>query len=264
MFASARTKAFTVFFCLTIVSISGCGSSDKEVSTASGEDGTKETTTTAPAGDDQESPAESTTTAVDDQESTTTAVEASTGPTIEVSETGFSVYTDYDDSQVATAGAVLQNAGDEAANFFEVVFSFKDASGKPVGTETATVYAVGPGETGYAIVDSVDLTGEPATVDASAVVDDDSFFEGVSVPVTVEGLAKEEFGDGIEVNGIASNETDEVYEYLGVSCVLRAGGRIVGGASGSLDTLVPGGSITWTARGSVQADAAECSATGSV
>ena len=40
--------------------------------------------------------------------------------------------------------------------------------------------------------------------------------------------------------------------------------QIVGGAQGSLDTLVPGGSITWTASGPVPADAAECAASGSL
>lgn len=254
MSTSRRTKAFAVLLCLTIVSLSGCGSSDSKVSSASGGDGTKDTTTTAPASDDKEPPAKT----------TTTAAKAPSGSAIEVAETGFSVYKDYDDSSAATAGAVLKNTGDETAEYFEVVFSFKDASGKPVGTETATVYAVGAGKTGYAEVQGVDLTGDPVTVDASAVTDDESFIETATVPVTVEGVAKEEYGDGVEVKGIANNDTQEVYESFTVTCVLRAGGKIVGGAEGYLDTLVPGGAISWTATGPAQADAAECAASGSV
>ncbi|MEZ5183015.1 MAG: FxLYD domain-containing protein [Acidimicrobiales bacterium] len=256
MSASPRAASIVALACAAILSVAGCASSGKEVSTASGGDGTKSTTTTAKATEVDDP--------VEDDETTTTEAEASAGPAIEVAETGFSTYQGYDDSTQATAGAVLENTGDSAALYFEVVFSFKDASGKPVGTETDTVYAVGPGEIGYAEVQMVDLTGEPATVEASAVVDDESFFDATSLAITVEGVSPEDYGDGVEVNGIASNETDTIYEYFTVSCVLRAGGKIVGGAQGSLDTLVPGGSITWTASGPVPADAAECAASGSL
>lgn len=259
MSARARSKTAAVLLCLAIVGLTSCGTSGKEVSSASGGDGTEEATTTAAEGD-----AASEEEAEPQEEDTTTTEAEADGATIEVAETGFSLYTAYDDSTEATAAAVLTNTGDAPAEFFEVIFSFKDANGKPVGTETDTVYAVAPGETGYAVVDMVELTGEPATVEATAVVDEDSFIEVAALPVSVEGVAPEEYGDGVQVNGIAENKSDDIYEYFTVTCVLRSGGKIVGGARGSLDTLVPGGSITWTATGSAKADAAECAASGSL
>jgi hypothetical protein len=254
MAGSIRAAAAAVALCL-VVAASGCGTSDPEVSSASGGDGSKEATTTvAPSteGEDEEPAPETTTTA------------APAGASIEVAETGFSVYTAYDDSKEATAAAVLKNEGDETAEYFEVVFSFKDAAGKPVGTETATVYGVAAGEAGYAQVSMVELTGDPTAVEATAVVDGDSFIDVATLPVTVEGVVPEEYGDGSEVKGIVKNDTEEVYEYFSVTCVLRSAGKIVGGASGTLDTLVPGGEITWSATGPVKADAAECAASGSI
>lgn len=179
---------------------------------------------------------------------------------IEVVEAGFTVYKGYDDAPRATAAAVLENSGDDMATFFEVIFVFKDADGKPVGTQSTYAYAVEGGGTGYTGVSSVDLTGEVDTINVSAVFDPDgfSFGEGTVVPVTVESVKPEEYGDGVEVRGIAENPTDEILEMVEVSCALRSSGEIVGYASGYLDTMVAGGSVSWTASGWVGADAADC------
>lgn len=251
-------KPVAVVVCVAGLLLSSCGSSGKEVSTASGGNGAV-TTTTSANGENEDSATE--TTEATEATTSTTEAKKDSGPAIDVAETGFSTYKEYDDSTAATAAAVLKNTGSKQAEFFEVVFSFKDASGKPVGTESTTVYAVGGGATGYAVVTGVDLTGEPTSVDASAVLDE-SYVDVIDLAVTVEALVPEEYGDGIQVNGIAENKTNLVFEYFGVSCVLRSGGRIVGGATGTLDTLVPGGSITWEASGPVKADAAECAASG--
>lgn len=254
------TKLACIGACIAALGLAGCGADGKDVSTASGGNGTEQTTTTSAddAGDDPSSESEEV------AATSTTKPNKPSGPSIELAETGFSTYTDYDDTPAASAGAVLKNNGGATAEYFEVVFTFKDASGKPVGTESTTVYAVAPGAVGYASVGGVDLTGEPTSVDAASVVDEDSFIDTLALPVTVEGVVPEEYGDGIQVNGIAENKSDQVLEYFSVTCVLRSGGKIVGGADGTLDTLVPGGSIAWEATGPVKADAAECSAAGSV
>ena len=194
-------------------------------------------------------------------EPTTTA--AGTGdPKVTISEAGMSVGAGYDDSPRGYAGAVLVNAGTSSATFFEVIFTFKNAEGLPVGTETTYVYAIDPGGTAHAAVESVSLQGPATSVDASVVIDEGfGLYTGMVLPVTVTSVGPSSFG-GVSVAGTASNPSSEVVESGGVQCVLRRGGKIVGGVTTSLDTLVAGGSIAWDTSVSdefVSADAAECS-----
>ena len=194
-------------------------------------------------------------------EPTTTA--AGTGdPKVTISEAGMSVGAGYDDSPRGYAGAVLVNNGESTASFFEVIFTFKNAEGVPVGTETTYVDAVDPGGTAHAAVESVSLQGPATSVEASVVIDEDfNPYTGMVLPVTVTSVGPESLG-GVSVAGTASNPSSEVVEGGAVECVLRKGGKIVGGVSTSLDTLVAGGSIAWETSvldEFVSADAAECS-----
>lgn len=236
---------------LAAVAGQACSSSDPEVSTKSG--GTESTSTTnEPSNDDKE------------KDTTTSTTQAESGADVEVVEVGFSNLAADDYTPLhAVAGAKLVNNGDKAAVFFEVVFNFKDGAGKPVGTETAYVEAIEGGGTAYAAVSSVELTANAATVEASAIVDDDgmSLFDGVVIPLTVESVAQDEYL-GLSVKGVATNPTDGVVEYASVTCILRSGGKIIGSANGSLDTMTANARVAWEATtfDDLAADAAECSA----
>jgi len=209
-------------------------------------------------------------TVVSDQRDSPTAVVPGSGGSepvapdpsdLEVTETGMSIGRGYDDGPSATAGAVVVNEGDSNAAFVEVVFTFKDKAGKAVGTDTGYVDAIDPGGTAYVAVDYVSLQADAATVDA-AVIPNDGYYSGTVVPVTVGSVAREEY-NGVVVKGTATNPTSEVLESVGVQCVLRFDGRIVGGVSASLDTMVANAEVAWESYGTdewVKADAAECSA----
>ena len=237
--------------CVAGLALGACGSSGAKVSQSTGSNNTPSGangSTTAPSGGNNATP--------------TTA--AATDPaSVAVTESGFSVYKDYDEKSRATAGAVIKNSGKSDVSYFQVVFSFMDAADKPVGTQTAYVQAIAAGGVAYAQVGSVELTGEAAKVTVAAVVRKQMGSKGRVVPVTVSGVAPEQYGDGTEVNGTAKNDTKDVVDSVQLDCVLRSGKKIVGGASGYLDPMVPGASITWKARGYVAADAAECSAASS-
>ena len=236
--------------CIAGLALGACGSSGAKVSQSTGSNNTPGTTggATKPTSGNNSGP----------------ATTASTDPaSVAVTESGFSVYKDYDEKSRATAGAVIKNSGKSDVSYFQVVFSFMDAADKPVGTQTAYVQAIAAGGVAYAQVGSVELTGEAAKVTVAAVVRKQMGSKGRVVPVTVSGVAPEQYGDGTEVNGTAKNDTKDVVDSVQLDCVLRSGKKIVGGASGYLDTMVPGASITWKARGYVDADAAECSAASS-
>ena len=81
------------------------------------------------------------------------------------------------------------------------------------------------------------------------------------VPVKVSGVTIDEFF-GLQVAGTASNPTKESIQGASVQCVVREGGEIVGGASAVLDTIVPGGEVSWEAISFsdwLRGDSAECS-----
>jgi hypothetical protein len=231
------------------IAVTACSSEDPEVSTKSGGDDETTTTLDPDAGETDDT--------------TTTSTKKSKGASVEVAEVGLtSGASEFDDAIQGNAGAVLKNNGDAAAVFFEVVFTFKDGAGKPVGTETTYVYAIEPGGVGHAGVDGVELTAEATTVEASAIVDDSVFGDdGLVVPVTVESAAPAEYG-GVSIHGIATNPGDEVVEGATVTCVIRSGGKITGSASTSLDTMVAGGEVAWEATSytDVPVDSADCSA----
>lgn len=230
-------------------------------------EGTDRTTTTggSPTTGSTEPPEETTTTdgggtprpTEPPEETTTTKVRAGI---IEVTEAGFSTYLDYDDSTRATAGAVLVNNSGSDASFVEVIFTFLDASGKPVATETTYVEAIEANGVGHAGVEMVELHGEPTEIEVAVVADEDFTLVGTVIPITVEGVEPSSWGDGVTVRGIATNDGSDPIEMASVACVLRSGGEIVGSAWGYLDTIVPGSSILWDADGSVPANDAECSA----
>jgi hypothetical protein len=181
---------------------------------------------------------------------------------VTVTEVGFSLGKGFDGEQAANAGAVIENVGTSTAAFFEVVFTFTDDAGSTVGTETAYVYAVDAGGTAYAAVDAVSLQGPATAVDATVILGDDpSFWSGTVVPVEVSGVTIDEFF-GLQVAGTATNPTKESIQGASVQCVVRDGGEIVGGASAVLDTIVPGGEVSWEAISFsdwLAGDSAECS-----
>jgi hypothetical protein len=177
-------------------------------------------------------------------------------------EFGFSTGEGFDGELAANAGAVIENSGSSSAAFFEVVFTFTDDGGATVGTETAYVYAIEPGGTAHAAVDAVSLQGPATAVDATVVIGDGSgFWTGTVVPVEVGEVVVDEFF-GLGVDGTATNPTAAPIQSASVQCVVREGGRIVGGASAVLDTIVPGGEVTWEAitfSDWLRGDSAECS-----
>ena len=186
-----------------------------------------------------------------------------TGDTqVVATEVGFSMGEGFDGEQAANAGAVIENNGSTTAAFFEVVFTFTDDAGATVGTETSYVYAVDPGGTVHASVDAVSLQGPATAVDAAVVLEEDpSFWTGTVVPVEVSGVAVDEFF-GLQVNGTASNPTGAPIQAATVQCVIRENGKIVGGASAVLDTIVAGGEVSWEAitfSDWLRGDSAECS-----
>lgn len=219
----------------------------------------------ARAGSSDEDAAPATTTTITDDASgefgATTVPSAGDGEVV-ATEFGFSTGEGFDGELAANAGAVIENSGSSSAAFFEVVFTFTDDDGATVGTETAYVYAIEPGGTAHAAVDAVSLQGPATAVDATVVIGDGSgFWTGTVVPVEVGEVVVDEFF-GLGVDGTATNPTAAPIQSASVQCVVREGGRIVGGASAVLDTIVPGGEVTWEAitfSDWLRGDSAECS-----
>ncbi len=218
----------------------------------------------AGSSDEDAAPATTTTTITDDAsgEFGATTVPSAGDDEVVATEFGFSTGEGFDGELAANAGAVIENSGSSSAAFFEVVFTFTDDDGATVGTETAYVYAIEPGGTAHAAVDAVSLQGPATAVDATVVIGDGSgFWTGTVVPVEVGEVVVDEFF-GLGVDGTATNPTAAPIQSASVQCVVREGGRIVGGASAVLDTIVPGGEVTWEAitfSDWLRGDSAECS-----
>lgn len=160
----------------------------------------------------------------------------------------------------ATAAAILENNGTDAAKMFEVVFTFTDAGGKPVGTETDYVNIAPPGKRVVAGVETSSLQANAAAVAASAVIRSTSFGDPAEVPITVESVR----GSGYEfsIAGTATNPSTKPLSMVLVACAVRAGGKIVGYRYTVADTIVPGGSVAWKTglNGGGEGDTADCSA----
>lgn len=245
-------RSMGAVLCCLALATAACSTSGKATERTSGGAGDP-TPTSIERGDPTAVPNSTTT----EPRSTTTAVPKA--PTVEITDSGFSTYEGYDE-QLATAGAVLENTGKTDAVFFDVVFTFLDADGKPVATETAYVYHLAAGETGYAALTYVQPTGKVKSVEVEALVEAESYSEGSSLEVEVGAVGAEEYGDGTAIIGTATNETDAVLDGYQVNCVLRSKKKIVGGAEGYLDKIGVGKSVAWEARGPVRGDAADCSA----
>lgn len=193
----------------------------------------------------------------------TTTVSLPSGPELTLTDSGFSIATYFGDERRLTAAAEFKNTGDVTAVFSEVVFTFKDAAGKPVATETAYLDAVDPGNKAYAIVDAVEWNGaDPASLSVDGTYSEDSIFDGAQLSVTVGGVGPEEYG-GYKVHGTAKNTASEIVESTSVDCALRKAGKIVGGVEGYLDQMSSGAEIAWEATTSAEGlafDEAVCSA----
>jgi hypothetical protein len=194
----------------------------------------------------------------------TTTTRPSSDAAVTVTEVGMTAAPDRSGDLLATAGAVLTNTSRDDAVMFEVIFTFKDEAGRPVGTDTTYVNAISAGQKGYAAVDGVELQGTPTTVEAVPVVENDRYtaYVGTMLPTQVTSLAEREYV-GLVVAGTVTNTGDQVLKSAEVVCVLRRGGTVIGGVDGYLDTLTPGASAAWDATlysVPVVADAAECSA----
>jgi len=142
---------------------------------------------------------------------TTTTRPGTRDAEVTVTEVGMTVAPDRSGDLLATAGAVLTNTSKDAAIMFEVIFTFKDEAGRPVGTDTTYVNAITPGQKGYAAVDGVDLQGTPVTVEAVAVVENDRFTSstGIVLPTQVTSITEREYF-GLVVAGTVTNCSSDV------------------------------------------------------
>ncbi len=251
-----------VVLCLLALTSAACSTTGKGDETSGGPGSTEATATTVEGDGPSPAPTPPKPTTPAPPKTTTTAPPEVA--TIEVVESGFSEYRVYDEEIVASAGAVIENTSKSDAVFFEVVFNFLDTKGKPVATQTATVYYVAAGEKGHAIVDYVELNGRVDSIEVTAVVPEQAYLDGATLPLDVDSVDKEEFTDAALVKGTATNDTDDVLDGYSLSCVLRVKKKIVGGARGRLDSISPGQTVAWEARGSVAADSAECSASSAI
>lgn len=242
------------FVVATLASAAGCGSTEKQVSSNSGGEIGQGVTGTAPASGGSTG---------DSKTSATSGKPAA----VVVGDVGLTTGTISTGDLVANAAAVLVNNGGSDATFFKAVFNFKDAAGQPVATETEYVDFLGAGATGYAAVDYVKLSGPAVTVEVTTIVER-SFLSGSgsAYPLQVTSVMQQRYG-GIEVLGTVENPTSDVGDFISVTCVLRSGGTVVGGAGGYVDTLPPGSSVQFKATTSssleISADSAECAATDS-
>ena len=255
-------RSMAVLVCMVALTAAACSTSGKAGPEITGGPGDPTTTTTGGGGSTTTEAKTTTTTAktTTTEAKTTTTTSTSKEADVAVVESGFSVYEVYDGQKGGTAAAVLENTGGTEAVFFDVVFTFLDAKDKPVATQTAYVYHLAPGAKGNAVVEYVELSGDVKSIDVTPIVSKSSYVEGASLDVEVGSVGKESYGEGVLIKGTAKNDTDAVLEGYEVACVLRTKKKIVGGATGYLDKIVPGKSIAWEARGSVPADAADCSA----
>ena len=250
-----------VVLCFLALASAACSTTGKGEEISSGPGTTEPTATTV----DRNGPATTAATGSTSttEAKTTTTTEPKKSGSVEVIESGFTVYKDYDDASTATAGAVIENTGKSDAVFFDVVFTFLDEDGKPLATQSSYVDHIAPGAKGYAAVDYVEVGGEVKSIDVDAVVEAESYLSGASLAVEVGSVGPESYGDGSVIKGTATNDTDEILENYTVTCVLRVKKKIVGGAEGYLDKILPGKSIAWDARGTVSADAADCAGSSS-
>ena len=181
---------------------------------------------------------------------------------VRVLESGFSTGEGFDGGTWASAGAVLENTGTGAAFFVEVVATFLNANGDPVATQSAYVNAIESGDVAHVALDGITLREDAVEMEEAVVSSTEDFWSGRVLPVEVVGVTVDEFF-GLTVEGTASNPTGSTADMAVVQCVVRQGGRIVGGASTLLDSMVAGAQVAWDAitfGDWLRGDRAECTA----
>lgn len=232
-------------------------------------EGGASSSSTLPPGDEIDETTSSTTTT---EATTTTTTEATTTTTepppaeLTIVEQGFSVVNpQYSDTPRITAAAAIEHSGDEPLTFVEVTFNFTGPDGRPVATETAYIQAIAPDTTAYAIVPGAELRGDalPTKLKVTGSYNEDSFMDATPIRVEVTGVSPAEFGGGHLITGTAKNPSGDNLQFGSVSCALYAAGKIVGGASGVIETLPPNAEVAWEANAFDEipgVDGAKCSA----
>jgi len=159
---------------------------------------------------------------------------------------------------VVSAGALVTNNGAKTACGVEVQFTLLNSAGTPVDTDTTTVALIPAGQTvsvtplqiGFEVADpakmEVSVVGIGDQIESNLLDDCDglSFQDGAEVDVVNPVLVRE---SGSSIEGQLSNPSDTKIETTYIACVLKLGGKIVGGeSSASLDPIAPGATIAFS------------------
>ncbi len=177
------------------------------------------------------------------------------GP-VSVTQSGFSTYESVGEIR-ATMGALVQSNADEDLVDVQVTYDFIGADGTSVATESSTIDFLPAGEavanSAQTITDLTDFMPVTVEVTASAEQDAGFGFKWAELEVTVADptIAVEQNSSIFSgVSGTITNTSDVTSEYNKVTClVVDAGGKVLGGISGFADTIEPGATATWNARG---------------
>lgn len=159
---------------------------------------------------------------------------------------------------LVSAGALVSNNGSQTVCGVEVQFTLLDSTGAPVDTATETLPIITAGQTlsiaplqlGYQVAGAADLQVSIVGVSdttASTSLDDCSGFyleDGIQLDVQGSNYSRDDFGTSI--TGQLSNPSEQKIDTSYIDCVLRLGGKVVGGtSSASLDPIPPGGTVAF-------------------
>lgn len=171
-----------------------------------------------------------------------------------VTDSGVGVFTAFDEPR-GTWSATITNPNDGVvAEFIEVQATFKDTSGVVIDTGTDYLDALLPGETRAVGSDYLDTDpADIATVDVVASTRNFRVAGPDDVPaLTVEPSVLERSPDGLRVVAEVTSTDDQVQTNPSVVVVVRdAKDRIIGGLTGYVGFVPPGGSVGVEARTSL-------------
>src|SRR5262245_12586866 len=243
------------------------------VGAAIGAASTETTTAAAPSTETTrttESQAPKTSTSTTVKTTTTRAPTTTAAPRMDLQiESGMSTGVDSIGTRYTTAGAVVTNPNTALAAYgVHVVFNLVDAAGTVTDTDTTNVdYIPGGGRALVAPLQiGFDSPSEPARVDVTAVVDtwardtgyhaDFSMFEGVALQIAGAAIARTDYS--ASVKGQVTNPSTSLIDNASVTCVIRAGGALVGGSVTYVtDPIASGATIAFEVSFSHMPDAAD-------
>lgn len=192
-------------------------------------------------------------------------------------ESGMTSATNSIETRYTSAGALVTNPNKGLAAYnVDVLFNLKDAGGTVLDSDSSTVSYIAPGATVPVVPLQIgfDLATEPASLEVVVTGDlsedkgwegvDFMMGEGIELEVTGAAITPGSYGNELTAQ-IKNPSTDTVVKLATWDCVLKSGGKVVGGeSSGISDSIPPGVTVALNASMSldVKADEIICQAIG--